>query len=809
GKAGMLAIPQVTAGASDITLSVTREDKTQLNVELALRGRDIEHETARAGELTLTGKAQLSNDMKAVDANGNIVLEGGVLAAPQRQRVVSAIGSGAPFTGHGTALKAWLDEALSGFSAGTGLHYSHSEDGGWSLVSTGTVSAKTERGATLSLEPKGTKPAINIAAEGVEVSGLASLSGGRAPQLAALINSAQASRDGTISVEAGGVSLKPWTADGLTLGADLNEVHFTNASSVPRLQTVGEIEISGPFYGNTLAPTRLFGGIDAAFDAAGLRVQTYNTRCLGLDTAGVDLTGGIHIDDTSLQLCPRDGRVVRQNRGVYAGTVEFGSLSLPFRSEETSGALDLDTAVLDWRAGQTARLDVTANAMRVPLAFGGKTLNIAATGPQLAYETTRPATITAEVGATEFGGTLLPADLGLDSADFEARLAESGLNGTANARRVELRDPGTDPLYEPLTGDLSATFSNGVMNVTGPVTTPRAGQTIAEADLTLDLVSLDGTARVATPELAFRPGGFQPTALSDRVRGFLSNARGTMAAEATFTFDGGTPSGKGWVSVSDFGFDTLRLGAVNDVNGRLEFSDILSLSTPPGQTVTLGEINPGIPLKDGTIRFQLTNATQATIEEARWPFAGGELVVNRSSWTIAGTEDIVRIDARGLELTDIVSVFNLPDIQAQGTVSGSFPVEIVGPNAYIRDAVLKADESGGTIAYTGGIGDAASQADQRVDLAFKALRDFRFTVLELGVEGNLSGDMVISMKLVGRSPNVLDGAPFAFNIGIDSKLMQLINTGRSMTTTDWLATAVSTQAEDDETGNAEGGEPVD
>ena len=41
-------------------------------------------------------------------------------------------------------------------------------------------------------------------------------------------------------------------------------------------------------------------------------------------------------------------------------------------------------------------------------------------------------------------------------------------------------------------------------------------------------------------------------------------------------------------------------------------------------------------------------------------------------------------------------------------------------------------------------------------------------------------------------------APFAFNIGIDSKLMQLINTGRSLSSTDWLANIKATEESTDE-----------
>ena len=190
----------------------------------------------------------------------------------------------------------------------------------------------------------------------------------------------------------------------------------------------------------------------------------------------------------------------------------------------------------------------------------------------------------------------------------------------------------------------------------------------------------------------------------------------------------------------------------------------------------------------------------------RWPFAGGELVSGGSSWTIAGTRDVIEVTAQSLELADLVAIFKIPDLKAEGTVTGTFPVEFVGANTFIRNASLTADSTGGNIAYTGEAADQAAKADDRVSMAFEALKDFDFTVLELNANGNLAGDILITMRLVGKSPKVLDGAPFAFNIGIDSKLMQLIQSGRSVTTSDWLTKVVADP--DRQKGSDDGSAPA-
>ncbi|WP_424339407.1 intermembrane phospholipid transport protein YdbH family protein [Henriciella sp.] len=780
-----------SAGESELTLDVQRTKSGELDASYGLVVRDVARPDVTAESATLSGQASLERDLSAGETEGDLSFEALSVPEPYRTQILTNLNIGGPFERHSSSLRAGLSAALEGMQGGTGFSGKLSEGGYWSLVSTRALSVESANGTALSLVPAAGRPALNIADEAVELEGLLTLDGPGLPETSIDLKRARID-DTSLSVETGGVEIAPWTAGGLTLSAELNELLLQRSDGIPRLKTVGEIAFDGSLYGLQLADTRLFGGIDAA-GGASLRVQTYNTNCLGLDSEGI-ATGGYAVDPVSLQLCPRDGRVVRPISGGSAGTIDLGAADVPFRSENASGTLSLDNAVLDWSATKTARIDLKGSRMSLPMSIGEKTLSLTSTDPEIHLQTTSPVSLRASTGVTEFDGTLVPAEIALDSLSLDATLPASGLRGVAEAKQVTVRDRGDDPLYVPLIGDLSAEFQEGVMLLTGPVTTRAAGRKIADITLNLDLLSLDGTASVSTPDLTFEPRRFQPTALSERVRGFLSNARGTLRGGANFDIASGKTSGTGWVAVENFGFDTLRLGAVNDVNGRIDFTDIMTLTTGPGQEIRLGEINPGIELNDGVIRFQLTNGTEATIEDARWPFAGGELYTGGSTWSVAGTRDVIEISAQALELTDIVKAFSLPDIKANGTVSGAFPVEIVGPNAYIRNASLTADSEGGTLAYTGEVADAAAEADERVSLAFEALKDFRFSVLELGADGNLSGDMLITLRLVGKSPEVLDGAPFAFNIGIDSKLMQLIRTGRSLTTSDWLADVTAQSA---------------
>lgn len=796
----------LSAGATRLTGEADRKGGEGLSGKVALETSALSSPWLTSQTASLSGEGEISDDFQSIDLSGEVTVGQAGLPDTFQASLFDSVQTGPPLGGHADALKEGLASAAAAFDAGTGYRLQMGPEDHWSLVTTRPLTLKAANGAAFTLTGEETRPVLNLSGDGALVSGIASLSGPSLPQATIDIASLEVTQAGT-SLKAGGIVLDRWQADGLALSARLSDLELETASGTPRIKAVGEAVLDGAIFGQRLETTKVFGGIDASLGEA-LRVQSFGTRCIGIDSDGFRSAETLTVGAFALQLCPPDGRLVQPVNGALAGRLDADRVRIPFRSDQTTGTLSLDQASLDWRAASTASLSLTGTQMSTELEFGENTLILSASDPKVGFRTTSPLSFTATTGRAEIDGTLIPADVSLGSLRFDATLPESGLSGSAEARSVVLKDLQDDPLYEPLTGDLSAVFGKGLMQLSGPVTTVRGKRKVADINMTLDLVSLDGEASVDTPDLVFEPGGFQPTALSERVRGFLSNARGQLNAGAAFDFDGGEVSGTGYVEVRDFGFDTLRVGAVNGVNGRIDFDDLIQLHTPPGQTVRVGAINPGIPLNNGEISFQLLGPTDAIIEKAAWPFAGGELIVGRSEWTIAGAEDIIEISARQLELTQIIGVFNLPDIKADGTVSGRFPVELSGPNVYVRDAVLKADEEGGTLAYTGDIGDAASQADERVSLAFRALKDFRFSVLELGASGNLTGSMMITLNLIGKSPDVLGGAPFAFNIGVDSELMKLVRTGQSMTGTDWLAEVTrpsgGTNTTDDGAGSGPG-----
>ena len=477
---------------------------------------------------------------------------------------------------------------------------------------------------------------------------------------------------------------------------------------------------------------------------------------------------------------------------------------VPVAFSSNAGTVSFTNAQIDWTGGKTASVSAVSDSVSLALGIGEETLSIDGDGLRLGIATRLNAApaLSARLGATKFNGTLVPANVSSSDFRFEGTTGEGGVKGSMSADGVIIRDYRDDPLYQPLTADLDATLSGADFSMSGPLRLASNGITVADTLLRLDVTKLSGMAALESRDLQFEPGALQPWRLSDRLRGVFTDARGGLAAAARFDIVGGKIEGTGEVSVSEFGFQTTRLGRVQGVNGTVAFRELLALTTEPGQTILVERLNPGVPLENGQITFQLVEGTQFKVESAAFPFAGGTLALPPFVWSLGGEQQNIEVTAEAIELAKLVEVLKLPDTRATGTVSGSFPIDIDGTDILVRDARLRADADGGYISYLGTAADSAGAADENAKMAFEALKDFDFTVLELGLDGNVRDRMTISLILEGKSRKgiaygdgnqVLTGQPFLFNITVNSALGELLRNTQYYTSQKGLTNAVVEQ----------------
>lgn len=735
-----------------------------------------------ADELRLAGDLTREADQRA-SFIGGVQLNGSTLTAETLAPVTNALRLPGVLEAHGASLSGALSRAARDFDTAFGLR-AHLNDGNLVIEADGPSALAAASGLRLQADGPDGGSWLRVEGGQVLMTGALSLKGGGVPQLSAGIGEARLTRE-ALDLTDTTLSLAPWSAGGRTIAADLRALDYASSADGFSASGQGEFTLTGELEGVTLDRTRLAGGLRAVQDEAGLRVQANGAPCLAVTSDGI-VTGGVTVPRAKFDICPVDGRFIRQGN-TLGGAARLGDLDIPMIFSGGEGTASLRGAMVDWSLAGGFSMLVRADTLSMPMTLGENTLTIDSGDPEIRIATgSGPVRIRAGLGQTEFGGGMIPANVSANHFGFDGTSAPGGLSGAVEARGVRIADTLEDPIYEPVVGDFDGRIEGQRLVASGPFRLEASGAQIARAEAAIDIFDLQGTANITSDRLVFTPGGLQPSMISQRLVGLFTSAQGEFNGDADFTIDGGDIQGAADLSVQDFGFQTTRLGRVSGVSGNVRFVDLMKLTTAPEQQISIASVNPGIPFSNGEVVFSLEDGQTLHLNSVTFPFAGGELALAPMDWSLSeGAEQRVEVTASRIGLTQLIEVLKLPDTAAEGTVSGSFPVEFTPTSVIVRDARLRADD-GGRLSYTGGAVNAAAENDPTAAMAFNALRDLEFYVLEVGLDGDLAGRMQADLVLAGRNVRSVPvaggltmppGQAFEFNMGFNLPLTQLIEQG--------------------------------
>ncbi|RAN36638.1 intermembrane phospholipid transport protein YdbH family protein [Hyphomonas pacifica] len=777
----------------------------------ALSVSGVEAPQGRARILSIAGDIQRDADA-LFETQVNVTLTGASASDSLSDSVTSYLSFPGPLSDHGASLRRAVSKALQQFDVTfparvtrvpNELHVAVTEAAALSAVS----------GLRLTGEATGDAPWLSWDGEQTAVNGHVTFSGGGVPKFDAVLN-VSADSSGISRLGADALSLAPWRAGGKTLSAKLDVLEYQHSPQQAGIIDLrGQVGFAGDVSGVTFETTSLKGDLRAEKQPDGWQLSAVDGSCAAWRSQGLSF-GAIRLTPFATNVCPVKGVFATPGKGGLSGAARLGALKLPLELSSGGGEVIFSNARMDWNSAGGLSLSATADHVSMPLTIGSNTLGIEGDKLRMGFAARRnaPPALSARLGETDFSGSLIPAKVTAGSFSFDGVSATSGIRGNLEASGVNMRDLREDPLYQPLTADFTATLDDGLLDMSGPLRLKAGGLTIADSLARINIVSLTGMAAVTSRPLTFEPGGLQPWRLSDRLRGVFTDARGTLDVSARMDINSGKITGTGQVAVGDFGFQTTRLGRVQNVNGEVIFSDLLGLTTAPGQTITIGAMNPGIPLENGQIDFQLISGKTLSVESAAFPFAGGALALDPFKWVLGGEDQHLEVTADKIELARLVETLKLPDTKATGTVSGRFPIDVQGTQILIRDARLKADANGGRLSYQGEAGDSAAGADPNARMAFEALKDFDFTVLEVGLDGNALDRITISLLLegvsrkgitYGKNGQVLMNQPFQFDISVNSALSELFKSTQYYTSQKQLTDIVVKQVQEERNGKPE------
>jgi hypothetical protein len=532
----------------------------------------------------------------------------------------------------------------------------------------------------------------------------------------------------------------------------------------------GSVRLSGPLPGG--AARNLEVPLEGGWSqSTGLAIGRKCTPLRFDSLAFADLT----LSGRTVTLCPQPGGAI-----VRSGA---GGLRI------AAGAPSLDLA---GKLGSTPiRIASGPVGFAVPGMLAARSLDIAL-GPASSPSHFRLANLNAQIGrevAGSFAGTqVLLAAVPLDLLDA------SGTWGFANGRLTiangsfRLEDRELDDRFQPMSArEGTLTLEGNRIVADAVLREPRSDRALARTAIRHDLSSGTGSADLAVDGIVL-DDKLQPDQVSRLALGVIANAQGTVRGTGRIDWNEARVTSTGSFTTDKFDF-AAAFGPVQGLSGTVNFTDLLSLITAPGQRLKIAAINPGIEVNDGEMVFAIRPGNLLEIDGARWPFLDGVLTLEPTRMVLGGAETrrfTLRID--GLDAAKFVARVEMGNVNATGIFDGVLPLVFDENGGRIDGGMLASRPPGGNVSYVGAL--TYKDLSAMANFAFDALRSIDYRQMRIGMDGPLEGEIVTRVSFDGIRQgttarrnfitNQIAKLPIKFNVNLRAPFFKLVSSFKSL-----------------------------
>jgi hypothetical protein len=514
-----------------------------------------------------------------------------------------------------------------------------------------------------------------------------------------------------------------------------------NRLAIPRLslqqERSGALRFEGLVTASGDLPGGTVNGIDLPLEgrwsaAGGLML---GTRCMPLRFKSLALSG-LELAGRELTLCPEGSAPML----AYADGLTLAARSGPM--------------VLTGKLGDSpARLAAESLALRYPAPFlaQGLSARIGAPGSEARFTAASlDGSLVGPIGGAFAGGAArldaMPFDLGALAARWS--FADGVLRVDEGAFILTDRPPEGAARFVPLAvRGATMTLADNAIRAHAALRHPASDRLVAEVTIDHDLASAAGGARLGVPGLVFDEG-LQPENLSYLAEDLIVFANGTVTGKGRIDWTGDDITSSGTFASDGFDF-AAPFGPVRGLKGQVVFTDLVNLTTAPDQVVTIDAINPGIEVLAGQLRFAIEAGTLLRLDDARFPFMGGQLVMRPLMMDFSQPEERRYIfELIGLDAATFVAEMELTNLSATGTFDGTVPIIFdANGNGRIERGLLLSRAGGGNVAYIGEL--TYEDLGTMGNYAFSALRSLDYRQMSVGLNGRLAGEIITNFDFDG------------------------------------------------------------
>ncbi|HUF87448.1 MAG TPA: YdbH domain-containing protein [Thermohalobaculum sp.] len=449
---------------------------------------------------------------------------------------------------------------------------------------------------------------------------------------------------------------------------------------------------------------------------------------------------------------------------------------------EAPGPLRLTLESLDFAAGGgaprldlRARLDPASGALRRD---NGEPVAFADAAGRIAIGATLGDRIEGEIRLEDGRVTLPGYATGLTALTGHVPLAGSD-DPAGAALSGEVRDTGRAVRFTPVGFALEGQRTRDALTLSGTAEA-RGGAVRLPLEVTADLAAATGRMRFLPSRIRFRRGGLQPAAL---MPGFaeLRDVAGTVRVGGEVTLDAqGSVRSSASLDIEDLAARAGELEVVG-LAGRLRLGSLDPPATAGPQELTASQVIAGVPLEGTRLRFTLLprrHGMAVQIHEATGGLAGGTVALGEARWDSTAETSAFEVRVRDVPIGRLLSDWQIEGISGTGRLSGVIPVSLGPAGIGIAGGRLDAAGPGVIRVDWGSARERLVNSGEQVALTVRALEDFHYETLSIGVDQPVGGALSLAVGLDGASPEVLDGYPFRFNITLSGALAPILDAVR-------------------------------
>ncbi|HSR72841.1 MAG TPA: YdbH domain-containing protein, partial [Kiloniellales bacterium] len=364
--------------------------------------------------------------------------------------------------------------------------------------------------------------------------------------------------------------------------------------------------------------------------------------------------------------------------------------------------------------------------------------------------------------------------LALDGMAANARQQLGSDRATAQVTAATLRQTGLSAMAAPVTlmGSLRRNGDQVDLEAEARAAEGEAGVALSAVH---DLGTGAGRGEARLEPLTFAPEGLQPAALAPPLAALESvTGRVEAAAQAAWGPDGLAESG-GRVQLSGMSFRAQGT-SVQGLALDLTLSRLWPPASPPGQSLEIALLDPGVPLRDLSARFQLLPGPPPRLAVADFGtgVSGGRIAFRDLTIDPAAEGHALPLSIERVDLAELFDLLAIEGLSGTGRVSGTLPIRLRGNAVAVEDGRLQAEGPGILRLRSAQAAQIFAGAGPEGQLLIDALKDFHYDSLVLTLDKPPDADTELALHLAGNNPAVREGQPFNINVTLTGHTGRLL-----------------------------------